>query len=320
MDLDLGAVRALIAVADRQHFGMAADELAVSQQAVSKRIARLETALGAQLLHRSRHGSVLTDDGVAFLPQARALIALADQAVESLRGRRRPFRIDVLGTRLAPTELIRIFHAENPDLEIHILTSTGLRSAREAFRAGAIDAAFARVVGDLDPAIDYRPAYLEPLHVLVGRNHRLAGLRSVRMTELADFSARMPGNEPGSEWADFYDELAHTFGLTIDTSGPDFGLDHILDDLAGSSETYVFSGEKLRVPWHPDICRVPILGPTPCYPHALLWQRHSRHNALPRLIRHIADDFVQLDRNSQWLPPPEMESGRWDRPARIDNQ
>ena len=89
MELDLGAVRAFLAVVDDGHFTDAADRLGMTQQAVSKRIARLESDLGAPLLNRSRAGARLTEDGAAFLPHARALISLADQAAGMLRARRR---------------------------------------------------------------------------------------------------------------------------------------------------------------------------------------------------------------------------------------
>ncbi|MBF6330381.1 LysR family transcriptional regulator [Nocardia transvalensis] len=315
MELDLGAVRAFVVIADHQHFGEAADQLGLTQQAVSKRIAKLEAALGTALFHRSRQGSALTEDGAAFLPHARALIALADQATASLRGSNRPLRVDVLGTRLAATELIRTFHETHPDVEIDIVTSSGLRSGRSALVNGTIDVAFARVVGALDPAIEHMPAYLEPLHILVGRKHPLADQRRVRLADLESSIARMPGNEPGSEWAQFYDDLAQAFGLTIDTEGPNFGLDHMLDEIAASREKYMFSGERLRVPWHPDICRIPLVDPTPGYPHSMLWHRRNRHRALPRLIGYIAADFRPIDPERHWLPPAEIRGGLWARSA-----
>ena len=96
MELDLGAVRTFLAVVDDGHFTDAADRLGMTQQAVSKRIARLESDLGAPLLNRSRAGARLTEDGAAFLPHARALISLADRAAGMLRARRRALRIDAL--------------------------------------------------------------------------------------------------------------------------------------------------------------------------------------------------------------------------------
>lgn len=311
MELDLGAVRAFIAVADCQHFGAAADQLGLTQQAISKRIAKLEAGLGTTLFQRSRTGSELSEDGATFLPHARALIALADQAGASVRGRVRPLRVDVLGTRLAATELIRSFHHAHAGLEIDVITSSGLRSGRATLVNGAIDVAFARVVGALDPSIDYLPAYLEPLHVLIGRAHPLAGHRRIRMSELTDSVARMPGNEPGSEWAMFYEDLAEDFRLTIDTSGPDFGLDHLLDDIAASADSYVFTGERLRAPWHPGVVQIPVVEPIPGYPHSMLWQRRNRHPALPRLTDYVSAAFQPYDPGTHWLPAAELRSGRW---------
>ncbi|MEU7141602.1 LysR family transcriptional regulator [Nocardia sp. NPDC046473] len=311
MELDLGAVRAFVAIADLQHFGEAADQLGLTQQAISKRIAKLEAGLGATLFQRSRNGSGLTEDGATFLPHARALITLADQASESVRGRVRPLRVDVLETRLAATELIRDFHHAHAGVEVDIITSSGLRSGRSALVNGAIDVAFARVVGALDPSIEYLPAYLEPLHILIGRKHPLAGNRRIRLSELTDSVARMPGNEPESEWAQFYDDLAADFHLTIDTSGPDFGLDHLLDDIADSADSFVFTGERLRAPWHPEVVQIPIVEPIPGYPHSMLWQPRNRHPVLPRLINYVAAGFQPYDPEIHWLPTAELSSGLW---------
>lgn len=303
MELDLGATRAFVAVADELHFGAAADRLGLTQQAISKRIAKLEAGLGTTLLRRSRAATGLTEDGAAFLPHARALVALADQAVTSLRGPARPLRVDVLDTRVAPTELIRSFHEAHQDVEIDIVTSRGLRSGRAAVASGTVDAAFARVVGRLAPPVEHRPAYLEPHEVLIGRRHRLAGRRRVRLADLADSVAWMPGNEPGSEWADLYTALQQDFPLTIDTSGPDFGLDHMLDELAASRDRFTFGGERMRIPWHPGIVRLPVVSPTPLYPWSVLWRRGNRHPALPLLLDHLAANYVPYDPASQWLPP-----------------
>ena len=46
----------------------------------------------------------------------------------------------------------------------------------------------------------------------------------------------MPAAVPGTEWAAFYDELAAAFGLTIDTGGPNFGTDDLLEAIAGSPD------------------------------------------------------------------------------------
>ncbi|MGB3443343.1 MAG: LysR family transcriptional regulator [Actinophytocola sp.] len=311
MELDLGAVRAFVAVADDRHFGAAADRLGLSQQAISKRIAKLEAGLGTTLLHRSRGGTVLTGDGEAFLPHARSLVALADQAVAAVGSPDRPLRVDVLGTRLAPTELIRRFHEANDDVEIDIVTSRGLRSGLSALANGTVDAAFARVTGVLDPRFEHRPAYAEPHRFLASRRHRLAGRRRIRLAELAGSVAWMPGNEPGSEWANLYAEMRREFGLTINVDGPDFGLDHMIDELASSPDRYMFTGDRMRVPWHPGTVQIPVVDPTPVYPWSVVWHRRNRHPALPRLIEHITTEYRPFDPDRQWLPLTDRRDGRF---------
>lgn len=66
--MDLDTVRTFVAAADAGQFQEAAAELAVTQQAVSKRIAALERDLGVRLFTRTARGVELTIDGQAFLP------------------------------------------------------------------------------------------------------------------------------------------------------------------------------------------------------------------------------------------------------------
>ena len=63
MDLDLAHVRTLAAAAGELHFGRAAARLYLSQQALSKRIARLEDELGVRLFVRGKHAFELTRPG-----------------------------------------------------------------------------------------------------------------------------------------------------------------------------------------------------------------------------------------------------------------
>ncbi|MWK38916.1 LysR family transcriptional regulator [Actinomadura sp. J1-007] len=57
MDLDLAHVRAFVTAADHLHFGQAAKDLSLSQQALSARISRLEGGLGVKLFVRGARGS-----------------------------------------------------------------------------------------------------------------------------------------------------------------------------------------------------------------------------------------------------------------------
>ncbi|MGI5500678.1 LysR family transcriptional regulator [Lentzea sp. CA-135723] len=317
MELDLGAVRAFLAVVDDGHFTEAADRLGVSQQAVSKRLARLESDLDVSLLTRSRTGVVLTEDGSAFLPHARALIGLADQATALLRARRRPLRVDVLARVAAPLDVVRAFY-EAGDVDVDVVVSRGAVSPHTALADGSVDVAFGRVTGPLPAGIERTPAWLEPIPILVGRRHRLARRRSVPMAELAGTTAWMPGCAGESEWADYYRRLSAEFGVVIDTSGPVFGGEHLMDEIAASAELVTF-GTTRQFPVHPDVVQVSVTGPTPVYPWSLLWHAANRHPAIPLLVAHVQERYRPFDPRTQWLPDEALFSGSrrsGSRPAR----
>ncbi|MFI6520898.1 LysR family transcriptional regulator [Spirillospora sp. NPDC050679] len=301
-DLDLAAVRAFVAVVEDRYFSEAAVTLGVTQQAVSKRIAKLESDLGVRLLSRTRAGAEPTQDGEAFLHHARALVGIADQALEMLHGRRRSLRVDVLDTRLASIDVIRAFHRTAEDAEIDIITSNGFRSARGTLARGSADAAFARVGEPLEGDLVSVPAYLEQAHLLVGRDHPWAGLPQVETARLAGTTVWMPGNAAGSEWAHFWDLLGDAFDFRIDSSGPDFGWEYFVEGIA-SGEHVGLVGEWCRLPGRPRTVQIPLVDPAPVYPCSLIYHRQNRHPVLARLVRFVEDAFRPFDAERQWLPP-----------------
>ena len=120
VDLDLAQVRAFVAVVDNGHFGRAAQTLPLSQQALSKRVARLEDRLGL-LLERRRGGVTLTAAGQRFLPAARQLLEVADHAFADVRNApSAPLRVDVWGELHSPAQAIRTIARDRPDIVVEL--------------------------------------------------------------------------------------------------------------------------------------------------------------------------------------------------------
>ncbi|MER6672406.1 LysR family transcriptional regulator [Streptomyces sp. NPDC000983] len=291
--MDLDAVRTFVAVADAGRFQEAADELGVTQQAVSKRIAALERDLGVRLFARTPRGAGLTIDGQAFLPHARELLSVAERAVDSVRPGSRPLRVDVIASRVAASGLMRDFHRAYPGVDLDVVMLHGFDTAVSALRSGAIDASF-RAVGapglPLPQDIESVRVLDEPLQLLTGPAHVLAAARSVPLGRLAGHRIWMPGIVPGTEWAAYYDALAYEFGLAIEATGPNFGSDALLDTVADTPALATFMGELTRLVWPANhgLRRIPVTGPTPVYPHSLLWRRDNPHPALATLRDHLA--------------------------------
>ena len=67
-----------MAVADAGAIGAAAQNIHISQSALSRRLQQLESDLGAQLLLRGRHGAELTEAGRLAVVECRAILARYD--------------------------------------------------------------------------------------------------------------------------------------------------------------------------------------------------------------------------------------------------
>lgn len=85
MALTLDMLAAFVKVADSLSLSAAAAELGVAKSVVSKRIAQLETVLGATLLNRTTRRVALTRAGEVYLVRARQALAAMRHAEEELR-------------------------------------------------------------------------------------------------------------------------------------------------------------------------------------------------------------------------------------------
>ncbi|MGV9385099.1 LysR family transcriptional regulator [Nonomuraea sp. NPDC003707] len=81
MDVELRHLRAFTSVARHHSFSRAAEELLITQPALSRTIAQLEGGLCVRLLDRSSRHVELTDTGAEFLIHAERVLATLDQAL-----------------------------------------------------------------------------------------------------------------------------------------------------------------------------------------------------------------------------------------------
>lgn len=307
--MDLEAVRTFVAAADLGQFQGAADDLEVTQQAVSKRIAGLERELGVRLFTRTARGARLTIDGQAFLPHARALLRAAERAAAAVRPGQRPLRVDVPGRRSGPAGLLRAFLHARPGTELDVVTLEDANAAIGAIDAGTIDASLRALSVPprrLPAGIVHMRALDEPHQLLTGPRHTLASEKSVTPARLAGHRIWMPSLPAGSEWADYFDALAAAFGLRIELTHPDFGTDPLWDVIADSADIATFVGEQMKLAWPEghDLRRIPIRDPSLPYPHSLIWHVGNPHPALAALRAHVtASRQVFSPEDPSWLPP-----------------
>ncbi|RKR91533.1 DNA-binding transcriptional LysR family regulator [Micromonospora pisi] len=307
--MDLDAVRTFVAAADAGQFQDAATALSITQQAVSKRIAALEKDLEVRLFTRTARGAQLTIDGQAFLPHARELLRVEARADASVRPGRRALRVDVHSRRIAPAVLLQDFHRIHPRIELDVVTllDADVHAATAAVEAGTIDATFHAVTvpaRQLPGAIRTARVIDEHHEVLVGPRHALANARTVTPAQLAEHRIWMPGMAAGTEWADYYDELAAAFGLTIDLVGPVFGNEALMAEIADSAELATLVGERSRYLWPDsyDLRRIPVRDPAPVYPMSLIWRDDNPHPALVKLRDYLHSRRAEAPATEIWTP------------------
>ncbi|MFE0021031.1 LysR family transcriptional regulator [Amycolatopsis sp. NPDC059021] len=314
MDLDVAQVRAFVVTADLRHFSRAAESLFLTQQALSKRIRKLEDALSTALFVRSNRAVELTEDGERFLPHARELIRAADAAVAAMHAEERPLRLHVIDPRLSPMFLLRRLAEREPGLRIDRVGGPGLVSAVDPLLRGELDVAFGRVSGcgrTLPDELEHRVVRLEPLVALLAPEHPLAAGEVVRLSDLRAEGIWLPQFGGPAEWVSYVRELCAGFDVPIDDSGVTYDLRHTLEQTRYGKLRVTLAGADMELA--PDLeLRVLPFEPSPLFPWSLVWRRGKQSPGLRRLLALAGrtsreEDWCARDPAHTWLPRADTE-------------
>lgn len=198
-----------------QNVSRAAEQLAMTQPALSRSIDRLERELGVSLLERVGRGVRLTRYGQAFLPHAeRALAALADgrRELDDLTGTEERTValgfLHTLGPEYVP-ELVRAFKLEHPDVRFDF-NQNATRVIDRQLEAGELDLCLTS--GPIaNPAISWERLLDEDVVLIVASGHRLAHAGEVRLRDVA--SEPFVAFKPGLAMRELSDELCRKAGF-----------------------------------------------------------------------------------------------------------
>jgi DNA-binding transcriptional LysR family regulator len=190
INFELLDVRAFLAVIELGGFHKAAEALAISQPALSRRIQSLEAAVGAPLLERTTRHVAPTAIGRSFAPMARRLI---DEFEDSLLG------VTGLGDRQAglitlacvPTavfyflpQAIEQFARTYPRIRIRIL-DVSANDGLEAVRSGEAEFGI-NFTGSADAGLTFTSLLDDPFVLACRRDHHLAAKEDVTWADLEE--------------------------------------------------------------------------------------------------------------------------------------
>jgi DNA-binding transcriptional LysR family regulator len=199
--MDLEALQTFLAVAETGSFSRAAERVYLTQPAVSKRIAALETSLGTRLFDRIGRRVQLTEAGQALLARTRGILNELEDVRRSLTNLSGhvagPLSLATshhIGLHRIPGALKR-FHARYPEVRLDLRFMDSEQACHAVMR-GELELAVVTLPPARLPQLESELVWDDPLEVVVAPAHPLAAHASVATRALIEHPAILPG--PGT--------------------------------------------------------------------------------------------------------------------------
>ncbi|MGD2119021.1 MAG: LysR family transcriptional regulator [Chromatiales bacterium] len=196
--MDTNNLKAFVEVAGKASFSRASESLYLTQPAISKRIAALESELDVKLFDRIGRRVQLTEAGRRLLPRARDLLSSAEDLQriaanvdEEISGPLTFATSHHIGLHRLPP-LLRQFVKSyaRVNLDMRFMDS---EDACKAVESGELELAIVTLPQTPSAALVLEPVWPDPLSVMVNHEHELVGRKSVSLQQLASFPAVVPG-------------------------------------------------------------------------------------------------------------------------------
>ena len=195
--MDINALKTFIQVAESGSFSKAAIDLHITQPAVSKRIAMLESQFGQRLIDRIGRKIALTQAGKTLLPHARTTIIQFEdtrRSLDNLSGEvTGTFNLGIshhLGLHRLPP-ILKAFARQYPNvtLDIHFLDS---EVAYEGVLHGSIELGLITLTQDVSDKVNALPVWNDPLKFVVSADHPLATKPAINLLDVSRHNAILP--------------------------------------------------------------------------------------------------------------------------------
>ena len=190
MAVEVRLLRSLVVVAEEGHIGRAAERLHLSQPALSKQIAQLETSTGLRLFDRHARGVTPTAAGRLLVDRARHVVreadsfdALALRTRRALSGRLNVGFVGQAANEQTPV-LLRVFREQNPEVAVE-LRQYDMHDLTAGLRSGDTDLGILRLPVAAEGLV-HEPLFVEPRVAVLPADHHLARRAAVDLRRLLD--------------------------------------------------------------------------------------------------------------------------------------
>lgn len=289
---DLRHLVYFLEVARQLHFRQAAEALAVAQPALSRQIAHLEKAVGAQLFLRSRRKVELTPAGRAFAERIEPILRSLSSAGRELRalteGETGHVRVAFTGLAMATVlpGILREFNQKFPGIRVE-LNESPTSTQRAALQAGELGCGFFHPDAPT-PGLKTRLLLRERNGVLLPAGHPLSDRPALKLRDLANipFVLFPRSHNPG-----FYDRILSSCaraGLTPRIAEEVWPrVNGIGLVRAGIGVTFITPSEAKNVP--ADVVFRPLVGHAPESRLVLGWRASPKPDAALAAFVRVAE-------------------------------
>jgi DNA-binding transcriptional LysR family regulator len=286
--MELRHLRYFVAVADTLNFTRAAERLHLAQPSLTRQIQNLEEEIGVRLLNRSKKRVALTEEGTAFLVDARRVLALAEESIQSVqrlsRGETGQLNIAYLSNfnfDLLPKTL-GAFREQYPQVALNLFDMTPAEQFR-ALEARKIDLGF---VGLRFPGaartLQWERIARHKTVVVLPSKHPLTKKNRLSLEDLKTmfFVGMSEKTHPG--FRDWLAETCQPAGFTpriLQDADLEPGLMRFVAEGLGVT----LAREKIQILPHPGVVFRPLSPPV----KAGYWIAWNRDNASKALLEYI---------------------------------
>lgn len=198
--MNLAAFEAFVKVMETGSISLAADQLFITQPAVTKRIHSLEEYFGVKLFESAGRGVQATHAAHSLLPKVKSwLNELGDihntlsHEQGQVQGKLKIGTSHHLGLHHLPSHL-RSYVQHYPDvtLDVHFVDS---EQAHEQVLAGDLELAFLTLPPRLDDRLKYATIWNDPLVFVVSPFHPLAQKQNLSLEDLTQYPSLLPASQ-----------------------------------------------------------------------------------------------------------------------------
>lgn len=292
--MNIRDLKYLIAVADHNHFGRAAEACFVSQPALSMQIKKLEESLGVHLIERSNKQIFFTEIGQVVVQQARDILYRVENLQEIAKQSKDPFCgelhlgiIPTLSPYLLPLiipELSTLF----PKLTLYLVEETTLNLLSK-LNEGKIDAALLALPIEGDFSV--HPLFDEEFFLAIPLEHQLAKQKVVNYSNLENKTLLLL--EDGHCLRQQALAVCHKANASESKKFRATSLETLRHMVAAGVGITLMP--KLSCRSNDQVCYLPFESPIPMRTIGLIWRKSTTKKIL---LEHLVDKIKTVSQES----------------------